>query len=290
MPAVTLLPCASCGKSNAKYRCPGCSNTSCSLDCVRKHKEKLNCDGKRSVTHFVSTNEFKQSDLMSDYRFLEQAERSLYGKKYNKIVHCSQMYPVVVDYLRRGAFKRGIKLKFLSLGMHRRSTNSSMFNRRNDSLTWKVEWLFPLSDISYSDKTIDDKRVIKSVLDTYLSDETTDVIRQSLKKYFMNMNDVRVLMSNELTGSQKRFFIVDTSKTISEFLLGKTIVEYPTFIVTLERFLNRYKLISQEEETQLANEMRERRLNRFFNNSRQQGLNRNGDFGNSRNNPNENQC
>ncbi|XP_075256704.1 box C/D snoRNA protein 1-like [Convolutriloba macropyga] len=214
---------------------------------------------------------------MSDYRFLEQAERSLYGKKYNKIVHCSQMYPVVVDFLRRGAFKRGIKLKFLSLGMHRRSTNSSMFNRRSDTLTWKVEWLFPLSEVTYSDKSVNDKSSIQSVLDTYLSDDTSDVIRQSLKKYFMNLSKVRVLMSNELTGSQKRYFVVDTSKTLSDFLIGKTIVEYPTFIVTLEQFLNRYKLISKEEEDALNNEMRERRLNRFFNLQNRNERNRDGD-------------
>ena len=84
-------------------------------------------------------------------------------------------------------------------------------------------------------------------------------------------------MSNELTGSQKRYFVVDTSKTLSDFLLGKTIVEYPTFIVTLEQFLNRYKLISKEEEDALNNEMRERRLNRFFNLQNRNERNRDGD-------------
>ncbi|XP_063729419.1 box C/D snoRNA protein 1-like [Symsagittifera roscoffensis] len=266
MPAVSQSFCSTCGESHAKYRCPGCKNPSCSLTCVQKHKEKLVCDGKRPIAHFIATNEFNQSDLLSDYRFLEQVERSLYGKKYNRIVHSNQMYPVVVDYLRRGAFKRGIKLKFLSLGMQKRHTNSSMFNRRSDSLNWKIDWQFPLSDVTYTDKLVDDKRVIQSALDAYLSlDQSTDAIRQSLKKYFMNLDQIRVVMSNELVGSQKRYFVVDTSKTLGDFLVGKTIVEYPTFIVTLQPFLNRYKLIPKEEEDALTLEMRERRLNKFFN-------------------------
>ena len=87
------------------------------------------------------------------------------------------MYPVVVDYLRRGAYKRGVKLKFLSLGMQRRSTNSSMFNRKNDLLTWKVEWIFPLSEVTYFDKAVDDKTPIEKTLNSYLSAETPDATR-----------------------------------------------------------------------------------------------------------------
>ena len=81
----------------------------------------------------------------------------------------------------------------------------------------------------------------------------------------MNLDQIRVVMSNELVGSQKRYFVVDTSKTLGDFLVGKTIVEYPNFIVTLQPFLNRYKLIPKEEEDALTLEMRERRLNKFFN-------------------------
>ena len=79
----------------------------------------------------------------------------------------------------------------------------------------------------------------------------------------MNLDSVRVLMSNELTGSQKKYFIVDTKKTLRDFLVGKTIVEYPTFIVTLEEFLDRYPLISKEDEDALTQQMHDRRLSKF---------------------------
>ena len=97
--------------------------------------------------------------------------------------------------------------------------------------------------------------------------------RQSLKKYLMNLEKIRVLMPNELTGSQKRYYTVDTTKTLQEFLLGKTVVEYPTFIVTLESFLDRYKLILEDEQNKMGQVMRERRLNHFvqFNQSKGMG-------------------
>ena len=87
--------------------------------------------------------------------------------------------------------------------------------------------------------------------------------RQSLKKYVVNLNSVCVLMANEFTGSQKKYYNVNTKKTLRDFLLGKTIVEYPSFVVTLEEFLGRYQLISEAEETELAALMHERRLSKF---------------------------
>ena len=52
-----------------------------------------------------------------------------------------------------------------------------MFNRKNDKLTWKVDWHFPLSDVTYSDKSVDDTTVIADVLNKYLATEASDVIR-----------------------------------------------------------------------------------------------------------------
>ena len=45
--AARLPPCA-CG-APAKYRCPGCACCSCSLSCVKRHKEDKGCDGKRQA-------------------------------------------------------------------------------------------------------------------------------------------------------------------------------------------------------------------------------------------------
>jgi hypothetical protein len=60
-----------------KYRCPGCSTKTCSVNCVQRHKEWAQCSGKRDPTIYV-----KKKDLATpagvdhDYNFLSSIERS----------------------------------------------------------------------------------------------------------------------------------------------------------------------------------------------------------------------
>jgi hypothetical protein len=79
----TLPPCAICNAKNAIYRCPRCHTCTCSLECCRIHKKggdskgsnnntnNKPCDGKRDRTQFCSIKGFTDSQLSSDYHFLE---------------------------------------------------------------------------------------------------------------------------------------------------------------------------------------------------------------------------
>ena len=81
-----LPPCAICHSQVAIYRCPRCHTFTCSLACCQVHKaggggEKTTssttngvvavCNGKRDRTHFCSLKGFTDSQLASDYHFLE---------------------------------------------------------------------------------------------------------------------------------------------------------------------------------------------------------------------------
>lgn len=67
----TLPPCAVCQANVAIYRCPRCHVYTCSLKCCRTHKSDAKCDGKRDRTQFCSVKGFTDSQLSSDYHFLE---------------------------------------------------------------------------------------------------------------------------------------------------------------------------------------------------------------------------
>ena len=77
----TLPPCAICNAKIAIYRCPRCHTCTCSLECCRIHKKggdskegsnnNKPCDGKRDRTQFCSLKGFTDSQLSSDYHFLE---------------------------------------------------------------------------------------------------------------------------------------------------------------------------------------------------------------------------
>lgn len=57
--------CCICDSLEVKYCCPGCGLRSCSLDCVKEHKDTFQCDGKRNKTEFVKMNQFDQKVFMS---------------------------------------------------------------------------------------------------------------------------------------------------------------------------------------------------------------------------------
>ena len=41
--AAEVVPCAVCVTAAAKYKCPRCFVQTCSLPCVRRHKEETKC-------------------------------------------------------------------------------------------------------------------------------------------------------------------------------------------------------------------------------------------------------
>jgi hypothetical protein len=57
--------CEECGKNVFKYKCPGCGVRSCGLECVKAHKTRTNCSGKRNRTAFVPISEFDDNVLIS---------------------------------------------------------------------------------------------------------------------------------------------------------------------------------------------------------------------------------
>ncbi|MCO5554204.1 hypothetical protein L7F22_007732 [Adiantum nelumboides] len=60
-----VVNCEECKKEVAKYKCPACSLRSCSLPCVRAHKTRTSCSGKRDRTGFVPMDSFDDAQLLS---------------------------------------------------------------------------------------------------------------------------------------------------------------------------------------------------------------------------------
>ncbi|PNH04040.1 Box C/D snoRNA protein 1 [Tetrabaena socialis] len=85
-------PCEQCGAAPARYRCPRCQLRTCSLACVRAHKEGPGggegagggggegggggCSGQRDRAAFLPMKEFDDRALLSDYRLLEEVARA----------------------------------------------------------------------------------------------------------------------------------------------------------------------------------------------------------------------
>ncbi|XP_019749904.1 box C/D snoRNA protein 1-like [Hippocampus comes] len=62
---ISLSNCGVCGFGEAKYKCPACLTHSCSLLCVKKHKEESRCSGVRNKTAFLNLSQFDEMTLLS---------------------------------------------------------------------------------------------------------------------------------------------------------------------------------------------------------------------------------
>ncbi|XP_042418250.1 box C/D snoRNA protein 1-like [Zingiber officinale] len=137
-----------------KYRCPGCSLLTCSLPCVKSHKQRTSCTGKRNRTDFVPLSQFDDSLLLSDYSLLEETKR-LVESAHQAISGFGSnirfQLPMRLHMLRNAANRRRTRLLVLPQGMSMRRNNQSRYYRRNNCIYWTVEWRFSSTDIILMD-------------------------------------------------------------------------------------------------------------------------------------------
>eukprot|EP00927_Polykrikos_kofoidii_P032647 TRINITY_DN2774_c0_g1_i1.p1 TRINITY_DN2774_c0_g1~~TRINITY_DN2774_c0_g1_i1.p1 ORF type:complete len:418 (-),score=85.80 TRINITY_DN2774_c0_g1_i1:232-1485(-) len=72
----SLPDCEICGTAAAaKYRCPACDRRTCCVVCVREHKTRFGCTGKRPRAEYVAPlKAFDDRLVMRDYNFLDDVD------------------------------------------------------------------------------------------------------------------------------------------------------------------------------------------------------------------------
>lgn len=72
-------PCAVCKEHKPIYTCPRCSLKTCSLQCVKAHKQAFSCSGIRDRAAYVPMNQYGWGKMMDDYTYLEDVGRQVEG-------------------------------------------------------------------------------------------------------------------------------------------------------------------------------------------------------------------
>ncbi|XP_063795006.1 box C/D snoRNA protein 1 isoform X2 [Pseudophryne corroboree] len=232
---MSLYSCETCGGEEARYKCPGCMKYSCSLPCVKKHKAAVACSGVRDKTAFVPLSKFSDIDLLSDYRFLEDAGRVVDRTSRDGLLPQDPKRKSL-SYLRNRARKRHVDLKSLPFGFSKKRENSTHFNKKEQKFYWHLKLLFPQCQAEYAEKRVPEDKTIGDILKKYIDPAASDpTIRQRLKAYVRAPSDVKVFVVGErTTPGQNRSCELDSSKTLRETLRNKTIIEYPTLCVTVQ--------------------------------------------------------
>ncbi|CAG9783374.1 unnamed protein product [Diatraea saccharalis] len=249
--------CEVCGSSRAIYTCPKCEVKTCCLSCVRIHKKELECDGIRDRTKFIRVKDFTDSDLLSDYRLLEECARFVYGvkndtkKKYTRI---DKDLPIHLYKLKLAARQRGIVLQFLAQNFSRHNVNTTRYNFKTNNIHWRVEWVFPnveFGPLKFADEKCSEGKKLSELLDKYLNPDAAFFEGSKALIYYKSVGfrGVKILLKAEkVKGSAHKFFELDPADTLTENLSGKCIVEFPIIFVVLKDHAYSFEIITPEDE------------------------------------------
>ena len=238
--------CCICNSNDVKYRCPGCSLRTCSLACCKKHKEVFNCDGQRERCPFLKISEFTDKNLVDDYFFLEKANGAIESAARKRRNICksgmAQMgeLPNWMKKLRYEARMRGTRIKFLPAGFKRRLRNHTSFMYREKIIEWTLEWLF-LLDEHDTFKVIEDRVSESELLIARLTGLVEKNPTIASKVDLKLLPQIILFIRHE---SSKFFTQVDINDSLFKALLGKSILEYPTFVVTVPKYAHKFPILS----------------------------------------------
>ncbi|XP_053601997.1 box C/D snoRNA protein 1 [Plodia interpunctella] len=255
-PFSRLGDCEVCGDKKAIYSCPKCEVKTCCLSCVQIHKKELECDGVRDRTKFVRMKDFTDTELLSDYRLLEECARFVYGVKRDekkKFTRIDKDLPVHLFKLKMAARKRGIVLQFLAQNFTRHSINTTRYNYKTNIIHWRIEWVFPnveYEPVKFVDEKCSEKTKLAELVDKYLNPDAVPFEGSKALTFYKSagFSGIKVLLRAEkVKGSARKFFELDTSESLAENLSGKCIVEFPIVFVVLKDHAYNFEIITPED-------------------------------------------
>jgi len=220
--------CHTCDQHPAKYTCPGCGRKTCSLTCVKEHKVRFSCTGKRGRTEFVKRADLSYDTLKSDYKFLEEINRIEDVSKRTQPPAARRQLPKPLKNLVEQARSRGVSLVLVSPGMTRRRQNTTRFDFKSKLIHWRVEWVFDDGRVETTARMSEEASIgqaLEDIVRRITGD--TDVTKDTTPT---TTTTTKVRMRQEgVRADEAVDFDVDLSLTLGEFLRGKHIVEFPTF-------------------------------------------------------------
>lgn len=207
--------CEECTAQEAKYTCPSCLVKTCSLTCVNSHKERLACNGTKSVTDYVSMKEFTDHQLVADFNYLEDVGRLVGGaKRDKKAMSQHKSTASKLDRLVRMCAlpQRDIELVTLPGMMVRRKKNKSYYCPKEKVVHWTIGWLVGNEDT----ETLVHRRVESSTW------------RENIPRYTDYPEESMLLLKTpNCPANAPEYSRINLDSSIIETLKGRVVIEYP---------------------------------------------------------------
>eukprot|EP00002_Diphylleia_rotans_P035363 TRINITY_DN7708_c0_g1_i1.p1 TRINITY_DN7708_c0_g1~~TRINITY_DN7708_c0_g1_i1.p1 ORF type:complete len:450 (-),score=92.86 TRINITY_DN7708_c0_g1_i1:229-1578(-) len=226
--------CQICLRETFKYKCPACETKTCSLSCCRTHKDRLPCTGIRDRTAFVDVQSFSDQHLMSDFHFLQDAERCVENAvrtpKNSTLATCARL-------LQKAARQRGTNLRIMPAFFSKRKENTSMYHIKDKVIYWRVEWIFPACNAKIVDSKVEETQTWKDLLSSHLRPKLGNApVRQKIHAYssYSQPDSIRLYLPVPSTkANAPRYYRISLEDSIRHSLAGKHLIEFPSIHVAL---------------------------------------------------------
>ncbi|KAH6574596.1 hypothetical protein BASA61_000584 [Batrachochytrium salamandrivorans] len=138
----------------------------------------------------------------------------------------------------------------MASGMKRHDLNQSVFRKKDQTISWTVEWTFIVdadanekdNQICILDTRVDETVTIQSALERLMADRPGNALRRHSLRMFcgdnVDISNLVVLLQREdlPVNERSNFHMrIDQSKVLREVLASTTVIEIPRFHVMLER-------------------------------------------------------
>ncbi|CAN1343845.1 Box C/D snoRNA protein 1 [Linum perenne] len=231
--SATVL-CVECQEKQSKYKCPGCSLRTCSLPCVKSHKLRTGCSGKREVAPFIPISQFDDNTLLSDYNFLEEVKRVAdAGQRMRSQLRAYPQYrlPHHLKCLKSVASSRKTNLMLLPSGMSRRDKNQTRYDQRKKLILWTVEWRFHSTGVVTLDHGVDENASIFSEIHKHLQPGPW---KNQLKQFCEeDLESLKCFIRKYPKQGKSPFRELDIKAPLREQIAHLSILEYPVIHVYL---------------------------------------------------------
>ena len=251
-----------CQLEASKYTCPVCEVRSCSLACVKAHKERSGCSGVLDGTRFIAKSSITGNDVNRDYNFLlnvgrqltvgkedvKQSARGIFKRNFRanggqnakrqrqsnvvdpRLFLVNKAYPQEPTTVIKGKNTLAIQVP---VGMGRAAMNKTGYDKKIGSFVWTVEWVF--IDIEGSEKSrfvsfrLKESLALKDAIPTNVLEKLEEAVtidKDELKFYLDNVVD------RKRRAKKKPSLIpVSGESSISEALRDMVVFEFPTIYV-----------------------------------------------------------
>ena len=244
--------CEICKKDQYKYICPRCKLKTCSVNCVKAHKNKFGCDGKKDSFRFVSKQEdYNEQVFHRDVKFLNNAISDI-NTSNKKIYNLTE--DINISRAKKfKTFKRILK-KFRDINyfkspliMECDKINKSYSDSTRKKIFWTIKFNFLNEKLVHIfDEIFDgDETHINNLIEN-LNNNKQNVDKNNVrllnilknKEWHKNYGFYLKMDTFDLSLDEKKklffynkyyFFLCELDIPINILLKGKNVYEYPEF-------------------------------------------------------------